>query len=257
MDAIRKRLGELVEPIDLDDDVPIDFSRRTTKVATPVVRNIAIIALVVVVGAVVFSWWQRSQQVAIPELTTVSAPASSSLTGDSVSVLPVPIDEKGPEAEAPAEIVVSVVGLVVHPGVVTVAGDARVADAIALAGGMLPEANPASVNLAAKLEDGQQLVVGTEPVAACGGGGGAGEGSDSAGTAGAPGDQAKSGGGKVDINTASVAELETLPGIGPATAKKIVSHRETQGPFSSVDQLVDVPGIGPAKLAGIRDEVVV
>lgn len=170
------------------------------------------------------------------------------------------------DGAVPAEIIVSVVGMVHHPGVVTVAGTARVADAVNAAGGMLPEASPASVNLAAPLVDGQQILVGPDPLpelstggtsagapgGAAGSVGGAGD-----GEAGAGGGSAGGGGGLVNINTASEAELETVTGIGPATAKKIVAHREQHGPFTSVDQLEEVPGIGPAKLEGMRAEVTV
>ncbi|KGF17472.1 hypothetical protein HMPREF1650_03670 [Corynebacterium freneyi DNF00450] len=158
----------------------------------------------------------------------------------------------------------SVVGMVHHPGVVTVPGTARVADAVNAAGGMLPEASPASVNLAAPLVDGQQILVGPDPLpelstggtsAGAPGGGEAAAGGVGGGEAGAGG--GGGGGGLVNINTASEAELETVTGIGPATAKKIVAYREQHGPFTSVDQLEEVPGIGPAKLEGMRAEVTV
>lgn len=169
------------------------------------------------------------------------------------------------DGAVPAEIIVSVVGMVHHPGVVTVPGTARVADAVNAAGGMLPEASPASVNLAAPLADGEQILVGPDPLpelstggtsAGAPGGGAAGAGGAGGGEAGAGGGGAD-GGGLVNINTASEAELETVTGIGPATAKKIVAHREQHGPFTSVDQLEEVPGIGPAKLEGMRAEVTV
>lgn len=169
------------------------------------------------------------------------------------------------DGAVPAEIIVSVVGMVHHPGVVTVPGTARVADAVNAAGGMLPEASPASVNLAAPLADGQQILVGPDPLpelstggtsAGAPGGGAAGAGGAGGGEAGAGGGGAD-GGALVNINTASEAELETVTGIGPATAKKIVAHREQHGPFTSVDQLEEVPGIGPAKLEGMRAEVTV
>lgn len=182
----------------------------------------------------------------------------------------------GDGGAVPAEIIVSVVGMVHHPGVVTVPGTARVADAINAAGGMLPEASPASVNLAAPLVDGQQILVGPDPLpelstggtaagapgSGANGAGGAGAGgAGGAGGSGDGGDRAGGGAGGgvglVNINTASEAELETVTGIGPATAKKIVAHRENNGPFASVDQLEEVPGIGPAKLEGMRAEVTV
>jgi competence protein ComEA len=106
-----------------------------------------------------------------------------------------------------------------------------VAEAVEAAGGLLPEADPASVNLAAVVADGQQVAIGVP---------GAG-GSDVA-----PSGDGAAPGGPVNLNTAGVAELDSLPGIGPVLAQRIVDHRTREGPFSSVDQLDDVPGIGPA-----------
>jgi competence protein ComEA len=133
---------------------------------------------------------------------------------------------------------VSVVGLVARPGLVRLRSGSRVADAIEAAGGLLPEADPASVNLAAVVTDGQQIAVGVPGAASDGGGG--------APAAGDPG-------GLVN-NTATAAELDGLPGIGPVLAQRIVDHRSSSGPFGSVEELDDVPGIGPsiaAELAGL------
>jgi competence protein ComEA len=139
-------------------------------------------------------------------------------------------------AETSTTLVVSVVGLVAEPGLVTLSSGARVADAVEAAGGLLPEADPASVNLAAPVADGQQVAVGVPPAAG-------------AGTlAAAP---APAGGGPVNLNTADVGRLDALPGIGPVLAQRIVDHREQHGPFGSVEDLQDVPGIGPAILDGL------
>jgi competence protein ComEA len=142
-------------------------------------------------------------------------------------------------------VVVSVVGQVARPGLVTLPSGARVADAISAAGGILPAADPASVNLAAVVADGDQLSVGVPAPAAPGAGP----------AAPAPGPGA--GGGLVDLNTAGVAELDALPGIGPVLAQRIVDHRTRQGPFGSVDELDDVPGIGPAIAAELAELVTV
>ena len=136
-------------------------------------------------------------------------------------------------AAAPPESVrVHVVGWVAQPGLVTIEPGALVGDAIAAAGGLLPGATVASVNLAAEVEDGMQLVV---P---------------------GPGDADADGSvsdGLVSINLADAGELETLPGVGPVLAERIVTHRESQGRFDTVEDLLDVPGIGEAKLAALRD----
>ena len=141
-------------------------------------------------------------------------------------------------ADTSTTVVVSVVGLVARPGLVTLPSGARVAEAVEAAGGLLPEADPASVNLAAVVTDGQQVAVGVP----------------AAPGAAAPADAAAAPAGPLDLNTAGVAELDTLPGIGPVLAQRIVDHRTREGPFTSVDQLDDVPGIGPsiaAELAGL------
>lgn len=147
----------------------------------------------------------------------------------------------GEAAATSATVVVSVVGLVAHPGLVALPTGARVADAVAAAGGLVLPADPASVNLAALLADGQQIAVGV-PGPAAGPAGGSAAGS-SATT------------GPVDLNAATVATLDGLPGIGPVLAQRIVDFRDQHGPFTSVDQLDDVPGIGPALYARLAPQV--
>ena len=120
----------------------------------------------------------------------------------------------------------------------TLPAGARVADALAAAGGLLPEADPAAVNAAAVLTDGQQIAIGvpgTPPAAGS--------------TGGAAGDEL------VDLNAATAADLDALPGIGPVLAQRIVDHRAEHGPFTSVDQLDDVSGIGPAIFAELVERV--
>lgn len=136
---------------------------------------------------------------------------------------------------------------------------ARVDDALAAAGGAQPEADLAAVNLARPVSDGEQIhvpVPGEEPrelPADPGGGAPSGgaepEGSDPAGPPGA--------GALINLNTATAAELEDLPGVGPAIAERIITHREQNGPFTSVDQLQEVSGIGPATLEKIRPQATV
>jgi competence protein ComEA len=130
---------------------------------------------------------------------------------------------------------------------------ARVLDAVAAAGGLRLDADQARMNLAAKLTDGQRVVVPVigEPLPAAApdaGSGGAGPG----GSAGAAGPAAP-----LDLNLATEAELDTLPGVGPATAAAILAHRSAHGRFRSVDALGEVRGIGPAKLEALRPLVTV
>jgi competence protein ComEA len=139
-------------------------------------------------------------------------------------------------------VVVDVAGAVRRPGVYRLEAGARVDDAVRRAGGAAPRADLASINLAAKLEDGKQVLV---PVRAPPG--------DAA--SGAPGSTAAAPGRPVNLNTATLEQLDTLAGVGPATAQKILDYREQHGGFSSVEELDRVPGIGPGRLAALRDLV--
>ncbi len=153
----------------------------------------------------------------------------------STSTLPPPIPES-------TSVVVHVAGAVLRPGVYELAASSRVIDAIDNAGGASTGAELDAMNLAAPVTDGLRIYVpleGEEPVLP------AGENGD--GTIAGP----------VDLNTATEAQLDALPGVGPATASAIIRHREQSGPFATVDDLEQVPGIGPAKLAAIRELVTV
>lgn len=149
------------------------------------------------------------------------------------------------EASAAALAVVHVVGAVMRPGVYELPAGSRVRDAVAAAGGMLGSAAPDAINQARLVADGEQLRVPTQEEASAGIAlGGA--------AAGAVGGDA---GGKVNINTADAAALDTLPGVGPATAKKIVDDRAANGPFRTVEDLMRISGIGPKRLEQLRDLV--
>ncbi|HEX7658790.1 MAG TPA: ComEA family DNA-binding protein [Pseudonocardiaceae bacterium] len=168
---------------------------------------------------------------------------------------------------------VSVVGRVARPGLVKLSGGSRVADAIAAAGGALPAVDLSTLNLAQKLSDGEQIYVGIPVPPGAGGsvvgstGDGSGPADASGGASGgssevpsASGKRGKktgksAGSGKVNLNTASADELESLPGVGPTTAQKIITWRTQHGRFSSVDELREVGGIGDTKLAALRDLV--
>jgi competence protein ComEA len=141
-------------------------------------------------------------------------------------------------AGAQPPLVVHVVGAVRRAGLFRLRDGSRVADALARAGGPTRHADLAAVNLAAPLVDGEQVVV---PRRGPGG---------SAAVSAAPG-----AGAKVSLGSATVEQLDELPGVGPVTAQKIVDWRSTHGPFRSVDDLDDVPGIGPARIEQLRDLV--
>ncbi|MFE5294222.1 ComEA family DNA-binding protein [Isoptericola sp. NPDC056618] len=156
-----------------------------------------------------------------------------------------------PETPAPGTVVVHVVGEVREPGLVTVPAGARVADAVAAAGGTTRRADAAALNLARAVVDGEQIRVPRpgEQVASADGA------PDGAGEDGTGGGADASAGGAVNLNSAGAADLEELPGIGPALAERIVTWRDENGPFTSVDELDEVSGIGPSVLGQVRDLV--
>lgn len=163
----------------------------------------------------------------------------------------------GQPAAPDRPVVVSVVGLVRTPGLVTLAPGARIADALQAAGGAVNGADTIGLNMARPLGDGEQIVVGLAPVS----GQPTALGSSVAGSTPAsrtPAPRSGSGPGKpkagdvLDLNTATVEQLDALPGVGPVTAAAIVAWRQANGRFTSVDQLADVDGIGPARLDKLR-----
>jgi competence protein ComEA len=149
----------------------------------------------------------------------------------------------GPSSSSavPVQVVVHVAGAVNAPGVQRLASGARVVDAVEAAGGARVDADVGRINLAAVLEDGQQVYVPAvgEEVAP--------RRAVDPGTSDEP----------IDLNDADADELDALPGIGPALAQAIVAHREQHGPFASIDELLDVRGIGEAKLDQLRPLVTV
>jgi len=183
----------------------------------------ALLACIALAAAV--AWLRSGTHAAASPATAVSRPSFASRAAPTTS----------------AAVVIDVVGAVRHPGVVHMAGGARVVDAIAAAGGARHDADVEQLNLAARLVDGERIAVPrrgetvTSPVLPDG----------STPDASAP----------VDLNSATAEQLDALPGVGPATADAIIRDREAHGAFHSVDDLARVRGIGPAKLAQLRDLV--
>lgn len=148
---------------------------------------------------------------------------------------------------APSAVFVHVVGHVKEPGIYRLGAGARVFDAIAAAGGATEDADQSALNLAQPVSDGEQVLV------------------PAVGEAPAPGASSRAphggasaaAGGKINLNSATVEELDTLPRVGPAIAQRIIDYRQQHGRFTSVDQLGDVSGIGDAMLAALRDRVTV
>jgi competence protein ComEA len=165
--------------------------------------------------------------------------------GKPVSLIPAP-------TSAPITIYVS--GAVRNPGIFSLAVGSRVMDALEASGGMLPEAAEGSLNLAARLEDGQQIDVPEKSK----------PGEPAPLNASNPNDQAHAPTGEppsptrpVNINTADEAELDSLPGIGPATAEKILTYRQEHGPFEKVEDLMLVPGIGQVTFDKLKELITV
>lgn len=209
-----------------------DTGRRGTVALASVGIVAALVALVVV-------WRDRPVPEPVPPLPTVEVATVAAST-------PAPVPE-------PAELVVSVVGLVATPGLVQLDAGARVADALDAAGGAVAGADLVGLNLAQRVADGDQIVVGSAPPQQVP------EGSAVSGTGG--GGDAPGGSGTdpnlVNLNSADEAALDALPGVGPVTAASIVSWRRENGAFTDVEQLGEVDGIGPARLARLRDLVTV
>lgn len=218
---------------------------------------------VVLAVIVALGWWFGRPSSAGPideAIPFASAPATD--TGATPGATVAAPGDSGPasapggtEAPPPVDLVVHVAGAVMRPGIAHVAHGARVADAIEAAGGPAEDADLDQLNLAAPLGDGVQVRVPHEgetlaapisPVPPTAGG------TADGGAAGAPPVPTV-----VDLNRATAAELEQLPGIGPSLAAAIVTWRTNHGGFKRVDDLLDVPGIGPAKLASLADRVTV
>ncbi|PZE68920.1 helix-hairpin-helix domain-containing protein [Curtobacterium sp. MCBD17_021] len=196
-----------------------------------------------------------------PSRRSLSPPA----TGGSSPVAGLSGAPSGSPSRAPAVAVVYVVGAVGRAGVVTVPPDARVSDALTAAGGASADADLSRLNLARPVVDGERLYVpraGETEIPAeipAGGGGGAGVGPGGSGAAPGDGGAGVAGAGGapavVDLNVADATALETLPGIGPALAERILAWREEHGGFRSVEDLLEVSGIGEGRFAELQDRV--
>ncbi|MRK02411.1 ComEA family DNA-binding protein [Aeromicrobium sp. S22] len=241
----RRRLAQLAASFDAELPPPEEEPARVRpRVEVPHVRALAAVA---VAASVLLAWWLLSGR---PESSGPVAPlafSSSASPGPPGSAGTAgPSGAQGSATPAPAaEVVVDVAGKVRRPGIVTVPRGSRVYQAIEAAGGVRGEVDTTSLNLARELTDGEQILVGLEPVDL----GAAGVAPGTGGTAAT--------GAKVNLNTATAEQLDTLPGVGPVTAQAILGWREENGRFSSVDDLLDVKGIGEATLAELRDLVVV
>ncbi|WP_438823342.1 ComEA family DNA-binding protein [Nocardia cyriacigeorgica] len=221
---------------------------------------VGLVAALVAVGVVL---WERpvTQQVPPVARAYTAAPATHALPAE-------PGPAAAPSAAMPdgatAELVVSVVGLVHKSGLVRLPPGSRVADAVAAAGGARDGADLAGINLAQRLSDGDQVIVGTaggEPGVPRLGSSTIGSSGRSPSAAGpnpsGPTPGAAEPGTRVNLNSATESDLDALPGVGPVTARAIIAWRTTNGRFTDVEQLGDVDGIGPARLARLRELVTI
>jgi competence protein ComEA len=194
------------------------------------VAGLVAVALLSAVVTALALWWVRPRpaEVGPPPLVAGSADPGVATAAATPTARP---------------LVVSVVGKVRKPGLVTVPAGSRLVDAVRAAGGPMPGVDLTALNLARKVTDGEQIVVGGPAPAEA-----------PAGTAGAPAAGATT---VVNLNSATLAELDSLPGVGPVIAQRILDWRAAHGGFTSVDQLRDVSGIGDRTFEHLRDLVTV
>ncbi|MDO0915024.1 ComEA family DNA-binding protein [Streptomyces sp. DT2A-34] len=211
-------------------------------------RSVVALTVVLVLAAgfaVQHFWAGRAQSVRAPEVVRAAAPfgggelGEEDVAGASAAAAP------GAVGTAAAEIVVDVSGKVREPGIHRLPAGSRVADALRVAGGVRPGTNTDGLNRARFLVDGEQVIVGST-AGAPGAAPGAGAGGAVAGAAPA---------GPVSLNTATVDQLDTLPGVGPVLAQHIIDYRTQHGGFRSVDELREVNGIGDRRFADLRNLV--
>lgn len=220
--------------LDTPESVVGNISRRTPRILG---RHLVVVVFMSSVALVFIVWWvfasrpEQAQASVDLELSHEHAPAQD--IGDDSP-------EPGAAISDPPELIIDVVGKVERPGIVTVPAGARVHEAIAAAGGLVDNPDTTAINMARVLTDGEQIVVGIESAAPL-----------------QPAAGGTQPGALINLNTADVAQLDTLAGVGPVTAQAIVDWREANGRFTSVDDLLDVKGIGPATLADLRDRVTV
>ncbi|WP_341358158.1 ComEA family DNA-binding protein [Georgenia sp. M64] len=263
----------------LEVDPETDHRRSRWRWAPPVRAAVAAVVVVLVVALAVAAWaWagRPGEPVPLPPADRAAAsvpgggPAGADggtgeprgdgtgaprddgaggVPGEGLTDEPDAADVRGTTAAA-TPLVVHVAGAVARPGVVELPAGARVGEAVEAAGGASPDAELAAVNLARPLVDGEQVFVPVQGQGVPGSQAGPAPGLSSGSGADAPAAPSP-----VDLNTATAAELDALPGIGPALAERILQWRETNGPFGTVDDLDAVSGIGPTTMERLRELV--
>lgn len=235
------------------DRLPVTVRGGRLSLTSRPAAAIAVLALLSVLLSASYLLRSRPHGDPVPE------PGSGARPGQ-VAVAPAGRSRAGAESDGPTEttpgptearttapggasvrpLLVHVAGRVRRPGLVRLPAGARVADALAAAGGVTRDGEPASVNLARPLADGEQIVVGQR---------------GSAPAAGAPSPPEPTAGAVVDLNAATSEQLQQLPGVGPVLAQRILDWRARNGRFSTVDELREVSGVGERRFADLRDKV--
>jgi competence protein ComEA len=204
--------------------------RRTPRIGG---AHLRVVATAAVAAGVLLTWWLLAER---PRTADVDRPLSVSARADT---------SPGPAAQqggATGQVVVDVAGQVERPGIVTLPAGSRVFEAVEKAGGIVGELEEPTLNLARVLVDGEQILVGVEAA-------------DPAAVGGTPAGGAGGTGGAVDLNSATLEQLDALPGVGPVTAQAILDWRAENGRFAAVEDLLDVSGIGEKTLEDLRDLV--
>jgi competence protein ComEA len=246
-------------PLDLDRLAPASRGRPRLRVG--VGAAVVLLLLALVVAVIVSAVGQQAGQRTVGSEASIASGSSATLepfdAGAGASAAP----GQAIAAAADVTIFVHVLGAIARPGLFQLSDGDRVMDAIAAAGGLTAEADPAGVNLARLLSDGEQFYVprqGEVPPdlpAAVGGTGVGGTGVGGTGVGGTGGANAKAP--KVNLNTATVADLDSLPRIGPTMAQRILDYRTKNGRFTSIDGLRDVAGIGDKTFEALKDFITV
>ncbi|WP_313007155.1 ComEA family DNA-binding protein [Corynebacterium variabile] len=269
--SVKARIESLVQPVPGHELADVRFERRTAigpRSARALTIIVAAVAVALVGGMLIGLLRGGGGDGGTVAVAGLSPTGAGQLTET-------PIAAESPSAGRPEKdnngdagdtgntgdtetVVIAVQGLVDRPGLHTVDAGTRLGEVLDLAGGVRPEAGLEGINLAEKVVDGLQLVVDAEgsrvtyPGQAVQAGGASTGGTTGGGD---PGSDGGTGGEKVDINTADLAGLTTLSGVGEKTAQAIIDWREANGPFTAPEQLMEVKGIGPAKFEALRDAV--